>query len=147
MLHKARISLSDDTVFEVNDDFVADHEITEDIEKKLRESALRFASVYFKDKTLFVGGEITEQILATEKRILTILNSNMLNSVDEAHKGISKNQDMLFKASLEGSDGQAKLIIDILAGIASCQTKIPKEFAGGILLLHLELVEGVIFES
>jgi hypothetical protein len=129
------------------DDDLVNNQIVEEFKQNAKNLAIKYASEYFKGKSLYVGGKITEQILINDKIISTILNSDMLSSIDKAHGGINGNEDLVFKTSLDGVDGGAKMIIDILNDISLSPFRIPKEFAGGILLLHLELVEGVVFES
>jgi len=128
-----------------NDDGNANDQIIEEFKQNAKDLAIKYACEYFKGKSLHIGGEITEQILFNQKRISLMLNSDMLNSIDMAHKGIASHEELVFKASLDGADGRAKMIIDILDGISNSPVRIPKEFAGGLLLLHLELIEGVIF--
>lgn len=82
---------------------------------------------YFKDKHLHIGGSIPSQFLTSDKRISMVLNYTISNAVDCAYEVLG-NHD-------------TEKVIDLLHGIA--RAGVPKEFAGGILCIHLELVEGV----
>jgi hypothetical protein len=130
-------------VFSFDDDFEDENPSSESeqIAKEFRQNAnslvTHHLTNYFKDKMLHTGGSIPSQFLNSQKRISMVLNYNICTGVDHAHERLE------FSEGRINDDENSELIVTVLHEIA--KNGVPKEFAGGMLCLHLELVEGIDF--
>jgi uncharacterized glyoxalase superfamily protein PhnB len=121
--------------------------IAEEFKNNAKALVLKHICNYFQNKSLHTGGKIPTQILKTEKRISLVLNSDMCTGIDRAYAALESScpsvvQTKKVKEQIPVHYEQVKTVLDNI-----CKSRIPKEFAGGILCLHLELVDGVVFES
>jgi hypothetical protein len=92
---------------------------------------------FFKEYSLHTGGKIPKIMLYNNRRISMVLNYSMINGIDHAHKILHENE------AVKNSDESAATIIKILGLIAG--SGVPQQFAGGMLCIYLELIEGLGF--
>ena len=104
-------------------------EIINEFQQNAKDLVIKHLTNYFKDKTLHIGGAIPQQFLTSSKRISMVLNYTICTGVDHAFDLIGHHD--------------TERVLSILQNIA--KSGVPKELAGGVLCLHLELVEGVNF--
>ena len=81
-----------------------------------------------------------------EKRISLVLNSDVCSGIDRAYAAL----DPLYSSEkVEDKKEQVPEYYPLVKSVMDNihRYHVPKEFAGGILCLHLELVEGIVFES
>jgi hypothetical protein len=102
---------------------------------------------FFKDKMLHCGGKIPANLLFAERRISLVLNYDINRGVERAYCYLEPHfKDDEFGEKKKRTDpsgevsGDIKLVLETLNLLhRSC---IPQQFAGGMLLLYLEFVEG-----
>jgi hypothetical protein len=108
--------------------------------KKHRDAAKMHMEKFFSDKRLHTGGAVTKTFLFKEKRVLMVMNTTISDGVEKAYAAM---YDMPKDCDSNiGSD--VKLVISIL-GLLS-RSGVPQEYAGGMLCVYLELVEGYFIE-
>lgn len=134
-----------------------DFEETEDVEfrnetsdKKIKKFAQNFHNdvhslakhyiyQFFSDKTMFCGGKIPKRVL--DKRISIVINYDISAGVLQAYDAMAEliKDECLRNTNEISSD--IKLVNETLNLLA--KSGVPQQFAGGMLLLYLEFVEGV----
>lgn len=90
---------------------------------------------------------ILDTDLFTKANISMCLNMNLGNAIDLVYKGLAPriSSAVLKKAERTGDiTDDIKLVRTVLDTLALW--KIPKEFAGGFLVIYMELIEGVLVE-
>lgn len=93
---------------------------------------------YFQDKMISSDVDITSQ-----KYIDLCIDTNMCDASDMAYKAIAESGR--FQDSQDHSIGEdIRFVIGILAKM---KRHVPQEFSAGVLLMHLELVEGLSFST
>jgi len=95
-----------------------------DVEQFAREEMDRF----FSKEELFCGGAIPKDMLNSQEYVTMVLNTDISHGVDAAYKVMQSESDVA-------------VVNKILEKLS--KSGVPKEFAGGILLIYLELVKGV----
>lgn len=99
---------------------------------------------FFSDKMLHCGGKIPNSLLFAERRISLVLNYDIVRGVERAYNYLEHmaTPEAVEKAKLNGEvTDDIKLVNETLNLLArSC---IPQQFAGGMMLLYLEFVEGI----
>jgi hypothetical protein len=122
------LSLNDNKQFEI------------DYEKSLRDHALLHIERFFSDKSLFTGGKIPKTFLNNNRRIDMVMNYTIIRGVDCAY-------DALGEAFAKQKTGEVtddiRMVSEVLNLLA--RSGVPQQYAGGMLCLYLELIEGVDF--
>lgn len=99
---------------------------------------------FFSDKMLHCGGKIPHSLLFAERRISLVLNYDIVHGVERAYNYLTHlaTPDAVEAAKANGEvTNDIKLVNETLNLLArSC---IPQQFAGGMMLLYLEFVEGI----
>jgi hypothetical protein len=96
-----------------------------------------YISNYFRDKTLIFNAD-----LFSPKYINLCIDMNICNGVDIAYAAIEKSGRFEISSSEHSISEDIRFVIKILGKIKKF---VPQEFSAGILLMHLELVEGIEF--
>jgi len=96
---------------------------------------------FFKNETFSQGGKIPYSLLLSNKNVSMVMNYDIIRSVDEAYHRLSDFD--LSCGSPSDTAEDIKLVVGILDKLA--QANIPQQLAGGMMLLYLDLVEGVDF--
>lgn len=102
---------------------------------------------FFKDKSLHCGGRIPRSFLLSEKRVQKVLDYDISLGVQTAYKYLEPNisRDEISNCQKTGEiTSDIKLVNDILRLLA--KSGIPQQFAGGMMILYLEFVEGISFD-
>lgn len=121
----------DDELAELSDDNI-------DQDKEYLNQIVRFyISNYFKDKVSFNSVD-----LFSPKYIDLCINTNICDGVDKAYEFIEKSGKFETSSSEHSISEDIRLVIKLLAQI---KNYVPQEFSAGILLMHLEILEGVKF--
>ncbi len=98
---------------------------------------------FFRDKNLHTGGKIPNSLLSNKRRISMVLNYTKEDGIAHAFAAIEKfNPEWTYSEKGQISKDTI-VVIDILSELSS--SRIPEQFAGGMLCLYLELIEGIIF--
>lgn len=136
---------------EYDDDFDEDEYFCDELfsfAKSFHSSSIEIAKrhiiSFFKDKQLHCGGKIPMSLLLSRRRVSLVLNCDILSSLDIAYSCL---EGFFEKEKLKpgGTTKDIILVNESLSRIA--EAGIPQQFAGGILLLYLEFVEGVKIDS
>lgn len=95
---------------------------------------------YFKDKKYHCGGPIPAQILDSEDYVTQVLNTTISDGVDRAYEAMRATGRYEHESKDGAVTDDIKTVISLLHKV---ERVIPQPFVAGILLMHLELVEGV----
>ena len=122
---------------DIDDEQVADcQEIG--IEQQLLEQAVsRYIENYFRDKAVPDGVD-----LFSPKYINMCLVMDICPAADMAYEAIARCGLMGEDSGDNAIEPDVKLVIGILRRMKSL---VPQEFSAGMLLMHLEILEGVVF--
>lgn len=99
----------------------------------------QYIEYFFKDKNFFCGGKIPKNILNTERNIYMVVNYDIIKSVQRAYSSLKDHE--ISKECLGEVTGDIRMVSSILEDLS--RSNIPQQFAGGMMLLYLELVIGV----
>ncbi len=106
--------------------------------------AKQYMQQFFQDKSLHCGGKIPKSFLFSDRRISMVLNYDIIKGVERAYKylepGIDPQDIEDSKQTGEATD-DIKLVNETLKLLA--QAGIPQQFAGGMMCLYLEFIEGI----
>ena len=94
---------------------------------------------YFFEKNLYDGSKIDKEILELPYYTELLLNTNMLDGVSKAYKMIDE-YDFLEENSTDSISPEIRYMIKLIEKV---QKYVPQEFVGGMILMHLELIEGM----
>jgi len=106
--------------------------------------ARQYMDQFFQDKMLHCGGKIPKSLLFSERRLSMVLNYDIIKGVERAYKYL---EPTLCFAEIESakqtgeSTDDIKLVNEILSLLA--RSGIPQQFAGGMMCLYLEFIEGI----
>lgn len=109
--------------------------------------AKQYVGQYFRDKRTLEGTPIPEYLLYERSRISDVLNVSLFDAVGIAYEALEKTldpQDLSRAEKFGHVTEDIKLVQYVLSDLA--RRKVPKQFAGGMLLMYLEFCEGVEFE-
>lgn len=112
--------------------------------KKAEIVAKKYVDCFFADKMMHCGGKIPNRLLHDPLKINNIINYNICRAVKMAYKMMKKTitqEEIQLANKMGDSTKDIKLVNEILRMCAVA--KIPKQFAGGILIMYLQYVEGI----
>lgn len=132
------IDLEDEIDENIDQEF--DFELTDNFPKKVRELAVYYIDKFFEDKKLCSGGKIPRYMLHCPKRIEMVMNYDIIKGVDHAYMILKHIIPQTEEANPNAEAGDIKLVTEVLNFLS--QSGIPQQFAGGIMVIYLELVEG-----
>jgi hypothetical protein len=99
---------------------------------------------FFADKMMHCGGRIPKKLLHDPTTISMVINTSIKKGVRLAYRllehTITVEEAMLAKKTGD-STKDIKLVNETLQLLAS--SRVPQQFAGGMLVMYIELVEGV----
>lgn len=142
-------------VFEYDEDLEEEEVVSEEIVSiipkdfvdSLRILAKQYMIYFFADKEMHCGGKITESFLFQPRRLYAVMNMNFCKAVDKAYNCMKSDLDEDY---LQRCVDQGKLSPDVEKVIETLDmlgaARVPQQFLGGMLLLYLELCEGVKIE-
>lgn len=134
-------------MLKLQDEFLEDEFIEEnfDLENNIENGIFEYANIvinnYFIGRTMYNGNQISSSLLNLPYYSKLVCESDICKSVDKCYEIIRENN---FKKSKESSmGGLAEDVNYIVSLIKSMKRTVPREFIGGILLMHLEIIEGL----
>lgn len=141
----------DDFAEDLVDIELQDYEIQEDSEQGIQEKFSSFIdeikpivkkamSNYFHDKKLHNGNPIDSYIFELPHYTNLVINTNIIDGVRNAYKIIEDNQ-FIYLDEFSGPIEQD--VIYMINLIRQIHKRVPQDFVGGIILMHLELIEGL----
>lgn len=106
--------------------------------------AKQYMEYFFKDKMLHCGGKIPKSFLFSERRISMVMNYDIIKGVTRAYDAYSS---LIPEEDLNQAKQTGEVTLDIKVvretlGLLA-KSGIPQQFAGGMLCLYLEFVEGI----
>lgn len=111
-----------------------------------KDLAKHYIKQFFEDKMLYCGGKIPRSCLFSDNVVSMVLNFDICAGVDCAYAALEKTitQQEIKLAKITGEiTSDIKLVNETLRLIA--RSGVPQQFAGGIMCLYLEFVEGIEF--
>lgn len=122
---------------EIYDEDVADHQEVCANRQFLEQTVSRYIENYFKDKAVPEGVD-----LFSPKYIDMCISMNICRAADMAYEAIARCGLMGVDSGDNAIEPDVKLVIGILRRM---KPLVPQEFSAGMLLMHLEILEGVVF--
>ena len=99
--------------------------------------------VFFQDKAMYCGGSVPKRLLQAPQYVSLVLNTDVMDGVDVAYQSLRRASHQVTWETDEATTvpREVKFVIAILN---HCKTlDIPKVFATGLMLMYLEICEGV----
>lgn len=112
----------------------------------VQDLAKRYITEFFDDKMMYCGGRIPKRRLFNDNSISMVINFDICRGVDHAYLVLEKTltKKEISRAKIAGEiTSDIKLVTEILNLLS--RSGVPQQFAGGMMILYLELVEGVEF--
>lgn len=97
---------------------------------------------FFTNYSLHTGGKIPKAFLYNQRRMYMIMNYDIMRGVTHAYKQLEVEFGTSIKSVAEITQ-DIRLVLDVLSLLS--RSGVPQEYAGGMLCVYLELVEGVAF--
>lgn len=119
----------------------------EDIGRDSHESAKGYIDSFFADKMMHCGGKIPKRFLHDKKRVSRVVNYSISKGVKRCYIALKPTitPEEREEAKRKGdSTSDIKLVNETLKMLA--RARIPQQYAGGMLVMYLEFVEGVSFK-
>lgn len=122
---------------EIDDEDLAERQETCVNRQFLEQTAARYIENYFRDKAVPEGVD-----LFSPKYINMCISMDICNAADMAYEAIARCGLMGEDSGDNAIEPDVKLVIGILRRM---KPLVPQEFSAGMLLMHLEILEGVVF--
>ena len=94
---------------------------------------------FFADKRLHTGGQVSKAFLFKDRRLSMVMRFSIAEGVDRAYIALEE----LSENVMGGLPGDTQLVLDTLNLLS--QSGVPQKYAGGMLCVYLELIEGYFF--
>lgn len=133
---------------EDSDDYSEDQQkylnnFSKNFKSDVRLLAKHYIDRLFSDQMLHTGGSIPRVFLESERRISMVLNYDIIKGVTRAYKSLEPMLENDVKFSKNSGEATADIIlVNNLLNMLSSKG-IPQQFAGGLMCMYLELVEGI----
>lgn len=99
----------------------------------------RQISLFFEDKEMHYGGPIPKRILKTPHYINLLANIDLTKAIDLTYESLGIREE-----ELNDEDDVPESVQKVINILGECaRSGVAKEFAGGILLMYMELCEGI----
>jgi hypothetical protein len=136
--------LEEDTQQDINDEYSAEQErellfFATGFSGEVKYIAKEYIFSFFSDKNFFCGGRIPKRILLDNSHVLMVIEYDISRSVQKAYDCLKEHS--ISKEFLGEVTGDIRLVSSILNDLSI--SRVPQQFAGGMLLLYLKLVEGI----
>ena len=95
---------------------------------------------YFFDKKLHNGDKIKDELLELPYYTNLLIKTSFSDAIQHAYELMADNGFMQSDSSGDNFSEDVKYMLDLMKKI---QYWVPKEFVGGMILMHLELIEGI----
>jgi hypothetical protein len=98
---------------------------------------------FFAGKEMYGGGPVPARLLCSPRYVSMVINTDVMTGVPCAYKAMKRAEHPLVqqRSQLTSVPKDVKLVISILNHCK--QLEIPKQFACGLMLMYLEICEGV----
>jgi hypothetical protein len=95
---------------------------------------------YFIDKKLHNRSKIEDHLLELPYYTNLLIKTGFSDAIQHAYELMADNGFMQGESSGDNLSEDVKYMLDLMKKI---QKWVPKEFVGGMILMHLELIEGI----
>jgi hypothetical protein len=95
---------------------------------------------YFFDKNLKDGRKISNEILELPYYLSLLVNTTVSDGVNKAYNIMEDNSFLVSESDQNNIAEDVRYMINLIKKV---QRHIPQEFVGGMILMHLELIEGM----
>lgn len=95
---------------------------------------------YFLGKEMYNGEIVDSRILNLEYYTNLIFNTNVCDGIDKSYEIMAENNFKVGEGTASGIPEDVRYVINALKGMKRI---VPQEFLGGVLLMQLELIEGL----
>lgn len=106
---------------------------------ELKYIAKKYIIDFFEGETFHQGGKIPSSLLLKDTHVSMVINYDIVKGVNRAYQYLGAHDLPPSSANEVAED--IKLVLAILNKL--CAASVPQQFAGGMVLLYLKLVEGV----
>lgn len=116
----------------------------QDFYSDVKALAKQYMDQFFKDKMLHCGGKIPKSLLFSDRRLSMVLNYDIIQGVERAYKHLEPtifSEDLKSARQTGETTDDIKLVNETLSLLS--QSGIPQQFAGGMMCLYLEFIEGI----
>jgi len=98
---------------------------------------------FFANHRLHTGGQIPKAFLYNDRRMYMVMNYDIMRGVDHAYRLLEGEFNIEKSKTIAEITQDIRLVIDVLNLLS--RSGVPQEYAGGMLCVYLELVEGIQF--
>ncbi len=112
--------------------------------KDIRALVTHYIDTFFSDKMFYCGGRIPKRFLHDPNRVTMVINYDISKGVLKAYKSLRStitNEEVENARRIGDSTSDVKLVNETLKILA--RSGIPQQFAGGMMIMYLDFVEGV----
>lgn len=110
------------------------------IHENVHEFVKECVSRFFSDKQMHCGGKVPKYVISDKAKITLVMSISLLDSVDIAYQSLKNLSEDDIKMNGDVAP-DVKLVTESLSVIS--KAGVPQQFAGGMLLMYLEIVKGV----
>jgi len=131
----------DDEGFEPTDDELAETEAEEFGGECLRQLAIKHMALFFQGREYYCGGKIPDSVLFNRDNVNLVVETEMSDGITRIHRVLRHND---LPRNFIPRINHRWEIQYVLSLLNLCERiRIQKEFAAGIILIYLELCEGM----
>lgn len=109
--------------------------------KEVKSKIAKHISTFFAGKGMHCGGHIPLSLLKSEKYVSLVLYTTLIEGLSRAYESLESFDELQESPGDPLFARDVCLVLRILNDAA--ERRIPKIFAGGLLLMELELCEGI----
>ena len=131
----------DDVSEEFTQPWHESHEISEQPEfvESVKNAARNYLEAFFHNRDMYCGGPISPQVLYSKAAISTVMNTDSESGCRRAYAAMARDNFKQGQKNKETED-----ILFVISIFKECaKLGIPKCFRPGVLLVYLELCEGI----
>lgn len=114
--------------------------------KDVRALVTHYIDQFFGDKMMYCGGPIPKRLLHDPTRLTMVINFDISKGVKKAYNALENtitDEEIEEAKRIGDSTNDVKMVNETLKLLA--RASIPQQFAGGMMIMYLDLVEGVDF--
>lgn len=117
-------------------------EFSKSFQKDVHALAKHYIEQFFCDKMFHCGGAIPKYFLFTDWRISMVLNYDITKGVKRAYEVLEPLYNIDPNSRPTGETGEDVLVVINTLNMLE-KAGVPQQFAGGMMCMYLELVEGI----
>jgi hypothetical protein len=118
------------------------HNFSRTFQKDVRALARHYIEQFFSDKMFYCGGSIPKYFLFSDCRVSMVLNYDITRGVKRVYKYLEPLYNIDPKNKSSGETGEDVLMVLKALNMLE-KAGVPQQFAGGMMCMYIELVEGI----